>query len=81
MGSQLIVRMDPKTKKRFYELARMEGKTASAKVREMVESYISTADVSLVVDDLWDRIGIKMRAAKTTQADVAAAVEAFRRSR
>jgi predicted DNA-binding protein len=61
MGDQLVIRIDKKTKDKFYELARMEGKTASEKVREMVESYIRSMDISSVVDSLWERVGTKMK--------------------
>ena len=38
MGSQLIVRLDDKTKKQFQELCRREGKTSSEVVRRLVKA-------------------------------------------
>ena len=42
MGSQLIVRLDDKTKKQFQELCRREGKTSSEVVRRLVAYFADT---------------------------------------
>ena len=81
MGDQLVIRIDRKTKEKFYELARMEGKSASEKVREMVETYIRTMDIGPVVDDLWERIGSKMKEKGVGESDVGKAVRDVRASR
>lgn len=81
MGDQLVIRIDSKTKEKFYELARMEGKSASEKVREMVETYIRTMDIGPVVDDLWDRIGSKMKQKGVTERNVRKAIKDARASR
>ena len=61
MGSQMIVRIDEEKKEKFYRLVRMEGKSASKKIREMVEDYIAKTDISYVIDNLWARIGLKIK--------------------
>lgn len=81
MGDQLVIRIDRKTKKKFYELARMEGKSASEKVREMVETYIRTMDIGPVVDDLWERIGLKIKEKGVAEDDVGQAIREVRASR
>ncbi len=81
MGDQLVIRIDKKTKEKFYELARMEGKSASEKVREMVEAYIRTMDIGPVVDDLWERIGLKLKDKDVGEGDVGKAVRDVRASR
>ncbi len=48
----------------------MEGKTASEKMRELIENYVKKADLSQVVDDLWERIGAKARKQGVTASDV-----------
>ena len=40
MGSQIVVKIDEEKKEKFQRLVRMEGKSASGKIREMVEDYI-----------------------------------------
>ena len=59
----------------------MEGKSASEKVREMVETYIRTMDIGPVVDDLWERIGSKMKEKGIAESDVGKAVRDVRDSR
>jgi predicted DNA-binding protein len=81
MGDQLVIRIDRKTKEKFYELARMEGKTASGKVREMVDTYIRAMDIGPVVDDLWERIGSKMTEEGVRTGDVSKAIRRVRSSR
>jgi predicted DNA-binding protein len=60
MGSQIVVKIDEEKKEKFQRLVRMEGKSASGKIREMVEDYIEKTDVSYVIDNLWARIGLKI---------------------
>ena len=81
MGDQLVIRIDRKMKEKFYELARMEGKTASEKVREMIEAYIRTMDIGPVVDDLWERIGSKMKEKGIRAGDVRKTVRDVRTAR
>jgi predicted DNA-binding protein len=81
VGDQLVIRIDSKTKEKFYELARMEGKSASEKVREMVETYIRTMDIGPVVDDLWERVGTKMKEKGVDESDVGKAVRDVRAAR
>ena len=70
MGSQIIVRIDEEKKEMFYRLVRMEGKSASAKIREMVEDYIAKTDVSHVIDNLWSRIGLKIKDKEYMEVDI-----------
>jgi len=81
MSGQMMIRIDEETKERFQRLARMEGKSASEKVRELVENYIHKADISLVVDDLWARVGTRLRERKVTEDDVERAIRESRESR
>jgi len=70
MSKQMVIRIDEETKERFQRVSRMEGKTASEKMRELIESYIRKADLSQVVDDLWERIGTKAREKGVSVKDV-----------
>lgn len=64
MGT-LIVRIDPELKEKAARLARAEGKTLSEVVRQLLGAYVQDRDISLYVDDLWDRIGKQMRGVGT----------------
>lgn len=81
MNSNIIVRIEKTTKQRFSRLVRREGKSASEKVREMIDGYIRKADIGPVVDDLWDRVGTKMRKKGVRVRDVAQAIREVRSSR
>lgn len=81
MNTNIIVRIEETTKQRFARLVRSEGKSASEKVREMIDGYIRKADIGPVVDDLWDRVGTKMRKKGVRQRDVARAIREVRSSR
>lgn len=70
MATQLVIRIDDETKERFQRVSRMEGKTASEKMRELIENYVRKADLSLVVDDLWERIGTKAHEKGVSVKDV-----------
>jgi predicted DNA-binding protein len=79
MATQLVIRIDPEVKEKLMKLARVEGKTASDKVREMVTEYVAQSDLSAIVDDLWVRISNKMRKQGVTARDVDRTIAQVRR--
>ncbi len=78
MSEQLLVRIDPKTKEKLTKLARAEGKNNSLVVRELIEKYICERDMSGYIDDLWDRIGERMKKRNITEADIEQAIKTVR---
>jgi predicted DNA-binding protein len=70
MAKQMVIRIDDETKERFQRVSRMEGKTASEKMRELIENYVRKADLSQVVDELWERIGAKAQKNGVSVKDV-----------
>ncbi len=70
MTRQMVIRIDDETKERFQRVSRMEGKTASEKMRELIENYVRKADLSQVVDDLWERVGTKAKKQGVRAEDV-----------
>lgn len=62
MAEQLIIRLDSKTKAKLNNLTKSEGKTTSQVIRSLIEQYISEHDLSGYIDDLWGRIGKKLKA-------------------
>ena len=81
MTTQMIIRMDPETKDRIGKLARVEGKTTSQVVRELIENYIRERDIGTYIDDLWDRIGGKLKSKGVRKRDVGRAIKEARKSR
>jgi predicted DNA-binding protein len=81
MSKQMVIRIDDETKERFQRVSRMEGKTASEKMRELIENYVRKADLSQVVDDLWERIGTKANMKGVSVKDVDRIIRETRASR
>jgi len=81
MTTQMIIRIDPEVKGKLSKLARMEGKTTSQMVRELIEDYTKERDIGTYIDDLWGRIGGKIRAKGIRQRDIDKAIKEVRKSR
>lgn len=76
--TQLIVRIDEDIKKRLNRLARLEGKTTSEMVRELIEERIRERDIGAYVDDLWNRIGRKLKTKGAAPEEIKKAIKASR---
>lgn len=70
MTVQMLIRIDPELKEKIQQLARYEGKTTSGMVREIIEDYVKERDIGTYVDDLWRRIGKKLRSKGKKQSDI-----------
>jgi metal-responsive CopG/Arc/MetJ family transcriptional regulator len=81
MTTQMIIRIDSEMKNRLNKLARVEGKTTSQMVRELIEDYIKEKDIGTYIDNLWGRIGGRLRAKGINQRDINRAIKESRRSR
>ena len=79
MSTQMIIRIDDEVKNRLSKLARLEGKTTSEMVRELIEEYIKERDISAYIDDLWSRIGKKLKSKGVTPATIDKAIKATRK--
>ena len=66
---------------RLNKLARVEGKTTSQMVRELIEDYLREKDIGTYIDDLWDRIGGKLRSKGINQRVIHRAIKESRKSR
>ena len=79
MSTQMIIRIDDEIKNRLNKLARLEGKTTSEMVRELIERYIEERDISRYIDDLWSRIGKKLKSKGVTPATINKAIKETRK--
>ena len=79
MASQMIIRIKPDVKDKLNKLARVEGKTTSQMVRELIEDYIKERDISAYIDDLWDRIGRKLSSRGVKLKDIKTAIKEARK--
>ena len=80
MSTQMIIRMDPELKEKLYKLARTEGKPASRMVRELIAEYVKDRDIGVYIDDLWDRIGAKLKSQGIKRSDIDKAVRTSRKA-
>ena len=81
MSTQMMIRIDPEMKERLNRLARVEGKTSSQMVRELIEDYIKERDIGSYIDDLWNRVGGKLRSRGVNPVDIDKAIKEVRRKR
>ena len=81
MTTQMIIRINPDVKERLNRLARIEGKTSSQMVRELIEDYIRERDISVYIDDLWDRVGKKLRSKGIRPRNIDRAIKEVRRNK
>lgn len=81
MEKQLLIRIDNDLKERLERLARSEGKTTSEMVRELISEYVRERDISAYIDELWNRVGDKLRKKGAGLADVNRAVAESRKKR
>jgi len=78
MTTQIIIRIDSEVKNRLNRLARLEGKTTSEIVRELIEERIKERDIEAYIDDLWNRIGKKLKSKGVTPGMIEKAIKASR---
>jgi predicted DNA-binding protein len=78
MTTQMIVRIEPELKNRVNSLAKAEGKSISEVVRELLEDYVKDRDISLYIDDLWQRVGDKLRSREIGPQEIKRALQEVR---
>ena len=81
MTTQMIIRIDPELKNRLTKLARLEGKATSQMVRELIQDYLREKDIGAYIDDLWDRIGGRLKSKGINEKDIRRAIKESRKSR
>ena len=70
MATQMIVRIDSELKAKVNNFAKIEGKSVSEVVRELLEEYVKTRDIDSYIDNLWERIGGKLASSGIGPKDV-----------
>jgi len=81
MSMQMIIRIDPELKDKLARLARIEGKSTSQLVREVIEDYINERDIGAYIDDLWKRIGYKLESKSLESSDIDRAIKDARKDK
>ena len=78
MSPQMTIRIDPEIKKRFANLARAEGKTPGQVLKALIENYVREREPRTYIDDLWGRIGQKLRSKGKKQRDIISVIKETR---
>lgn len=81
MSTQMIIRLDSEIKTKFTRLAQSEGKNSSQVVRELIEEYIQNRDIGSYIDDLWNRVGKKLKARNIGITEIEQAIRNRRASK
>ena len=81
MSKQMIIRLDSETKAKLNRLAKAEGKTVSQVIRELIQNYIQERDMEGHIDDLWSKIGGKLKSRGIKLANVENTIEKARASK
>ena len=66
----MIVRVDPDLKAKVNNFAKIEGKSVSEVVRELLEEYVKSRDIDSYFDNLWGRIGDKLASSGAAPKDI-----------
>jgi len=81
MSEQMLIRIDPELKEKLARIARAEGKSTSGAIRDLIAQYVVERDIGAHVDDLWERIGGKLKAKGLGPSDIQKVVKDVRRRR
>jgi len=79
MSVQMLIRVDPEIKESLIRIARSEGKSTSQMVREIIETYIKDRDIGAYIDDLWGRIGNKLKSKGIKQKEITEMIKQVRK--
>lgn len=78
MTTQMILRIDGDLKSKVDRLAKAEGKNTSSLVRELLAEYVTDHDPAAYIDDLWARIGGRLKKKRVTPDDISRAIREVR---
>jgi hypothetical protein len=81
MTTQMIVRIDPDLKAKVNNYAKVEGKSVSEVVRELLQEYVQRRDMVPYIDGLWNRIGGRLASKGTGPKDIKRAIRDARAKR
>ena len=80
MTTQMIIRIDAEKRRALNRLSKIEGKTTSAVVRELIDTFIAERDISGYIDNVWSRTGKAIREKGFTEKDIDRLIQASRKA-
>lgn len=78
MKDQILIRIDSDIKQKLTQFARHEGKSISDIVRDLIANYIKNHDISLYIEDLWERMGRKIKDKGYSKNDINTVIKKVR---
>ena len=81
MSVQMLIRIEPDLKEKLKRLSRSQGKTTSQMIRNILEDYVNERDIGAYIDDLWNRIGKKLKSKKIEEKDIKQAIKEVRKKK
>lgn len=79
MTTQLLIKLDSSTKEKLGFLAKRENESVNSVVRGLIDDFIKRRDISLYIDELWDRIGGDIKEKGISNSEINKAIKAVRR--
>ena len=76
--TQMIIRLDSRIKSNLAQLAKAEGKNSSLVIRELIENYVQDRNIESYIDDLWNRVGKKLKRKNIKSKDIARTIRKVR---
>ena len=80
MTTQMIIRIDAEKRRVLNRLSKVEGKTTSAVVRELIDTFIAERDISGYIDNVWSRTGKAIKEKGFTEKDIDRLIQASRKA-
>ena len=81
MEAQLLIRLDQETRDALQKIARSEQRNVSDIMRQLVLDYIKDRDMTSYIDDLWARMGNKMKLHNIDNKRIHKAIQEVRKSK
>ena len=79
MSTQMIIRIDAEVKHKLERLSKSQGKSTSQVVRELIAEYIKERDISIYIENLWNRTGMKLKAGGKNPVDIEKEIKKVRK--
>ncbi len=78
MTTQMLIKLEYSTKEKLNLLAKREGESVSSVIRQLIDEYIKRRDISVYIDELWNKIGRTLKTKDVNPQDIDKAIKAVR---
>ena len=78
MTTQMLIKLEYSTKEKLNLLAKREGESVNSVVRKLIDDYIKRRDISVYIDELWDKISKTLKTKGVKSTGINKAIKAVR---